>query len=166
MRRFAFCFLSLFFISIAGGTRAQAAATEDPALANLQKMVNNLGYTTALSSTGRSFHFKWQGDNYSFVVNIQFDPQKKMAYAYVNIDDYDQKELAKFNYVKLLEANNVADFYFSMMPDPGGKSDELLGNAIIPLDGLTPEDLRLRLTTLIYYLDTSGNLWDKELWAK
>ena len=166
MRRLVFCLLSSFFISMSAGAWAADAVKEDPTLANLQKMVYNLGYTTTLSPTGRSFRFKWQANNYSFIVNLQVDPKKTIAYAYVNIDDYDQQELTKLNLVKLLEANNAADFYFSLMPDLDGKTEDLLGNAIIPLNGITPEDLRLKLSVLIYYLDTSGDLWDKELWKK
>lgn len=83
---------------------------------------------------------------------------------YTDIDTYKKEELPKLNLLALLEANNNGNFYFSTNNNTDGTGEELYANAIIPLNGLTPEILRATLDTFGYGLNNSSQIWDKSAW--
>ena len=56
-----------FSLALGGMAAADTPAAEDPALAKLQQMVGNLGYSTTLASDNEFFGIKWQ-DDYDFTI--------------------------------------------------------------------------------------------------
>jgi hypothetical protein len=164
MKRYVFCSLFAATLAVGGNAYAATPAPESPALVKLQQMVDNLGYDTTLSPDGTEFKFPWQGNNYSYTIHFSLLPNQTLAYAYVDLLTYNQTQLTKLNYVKLLELNDTGDFYFSMEKGQDGKSEELYANSFAPVNGLTPEGLRVLLQRISDQIDNSGNVWDSSLW--
>ncbi len=65
-------------------------------------------------------------------------------------------------FTKLLEADDVGNFYFSMEHQTAG--EKLYANAIISLAGLKPADLRGTLSGMVGKADASDALWNTSLW--
>ena len=164
-RRYLGASLALALVlSIAPAARADSTPqTESEGLSKLQAMVNNLGYTTELSSDKQSFAIQWNGD-YDYRVHFDISKDSTLAYAYVNIATYTPADMAKLNLSKLLEVNDIGDFYFSMESGTAGES--LYANVVIPLSGLTPQILRSRLDNINDELNSSAQVWDTSLWKK
>lgn len=151
---------------LSGGLAAwadNAGPTEAPALSKLQSMVDNLGYTTELANDKQAFAIQWHGD-YDYRLHFDLSKDGTLAYAYVNVNTYKPADLAKLNVAKLLEASDVGDFYFSMENSADGES--LYANAIIPLQGLTPQSLRDTLESINDKLNSSSQIWDTSQWKK
>jgi hypothetical protein len=160
--------LVLFLFGMAPSGVAPALAdnagqAEPPALSKLQAMVDNLGYPTELADDKQSFAIQRHG-NYDYRMHFYLSQDGTLAYAYVNIDSYKPDQLTKLNTLKLLEASNVGDFYFSMENKTDGEL--LYANSIIPLAGLTPQSLRSLLDGLDDKLNRSAEVWDTSLWKK
>ncbi|MBU6448232.1 MAG: hypothetical protein KGQ26_01275 [Rhodospirillales bacterium] len=152
-------------LAIASGGVAAAGtpAQEDPALAKLQQMVGNLGYSTTTASDNQSFGFQWQ-TNYNYTINFEISKDATLAYAYVRLGTLGPDKLAKLDYAKLLEDDDTGDFYFSMEKQQDGASEVLYGNMVVPMSGLTPERLRGQLQAMGNKLDQSAATWDYSLW--
>lgn len=152
-------------LAIASGSLAAAGTPtpEDPALAKLQKMVGNLGYSTALTSDNQSFGFQWQ-TTYNYTISFEISKDDTLAYGYVRLGTLGPDKLAKLDYAKLLEDSDTGDFYFSMEKQADGKSEALYGNMVVPMSGLTPETLRGQLQSMADKLDHSAAAWDSSLW--
>jgi hypothetical protein len=162
--RYILCFLYALTSAMGGAAFAASPAAESPGLTNLQQMVNNLGYNTTLSPDGKDIKFQWQSSNYTYMVHLSLTQDQTLAYAYVDLLTYSPTQLAKLDYAKLLEASDTGDFYFSMEKGQDGKSEELYVNSVVPIDGLTPEALRLLLQGMADKIDDSGKAWDPTLW--
>jgi hypothetical protein len=151
---------------LSGGFAAHADSapqTEPEGLSKLQSLVNNLGYTTELASDKQAFAIQWHGD-YDYRLHFDLSKDGTLVYAYVNINTYKPADLAKLNLTKLLETNDVGDFYFSMETSTDGEA--LYANAIIPVSGLTPQSLRSTLDSINDKLSSSSQVWDTSLWKK
>ena len=152
-----------FTMALTPAARADSPQSEPAALSKLQQMVDNLGYTTQLASDKQSFVIQWNGD-YDYRVHFDLSQDGSLGYAYVDIDTYKSDDLAKLNLVKLLEASDVGDFYFSM--ENGADGETLYANAIIPLNSLTPQNLRGTLQGMNDKLSASAQTWDTSQWKK
>jgi hypothetical protein len=152
-----------FSLALGGMAAADTPAAEDPALAKLQQMVGNLGYSTTLASDNQSFGIQWQS-TYNYTLNFEISKDGTLAYAYAKLGTFGPDQLAKLDFAKLLEASDVGDFYFSMEKRPDGKSESLYGNTLITLGGLTPAGLRGLLQSMATKLDNSASVWDTSLW--
>jgi hypothetical protein len=140
--------------------RADAPQPEPAALSQLQTVVTNLGYTTTLSKDNQSFSIPWTG-NYDYKVHFDLAPDGSIGYAYIDIEDLTPDQLAKLNFVKLLEASDVGNFYFSMESISNGET--LYANAIIPLNP-SPQLLRTTLQGIDDKLNESSQIWDTSRW--
>ena len=165
LRRYLGASLALaLLLSVAPAARADSTPqTESEGLSKLQAMVNNLGYTTDLASDKQSFAIQCNGD-YNYRVHFDLSKDGTLAYAYVNIATYKPADMAKLDLSKLLEVNDIGDFYFSMESGTAGES--LYANAVIPLSGLTPQMLRTTLDGLNDKLNSSSKVWDTSRWKK
>jgi hypothetical protein len=150
--------LAWFCANAAG---AEAAQPPPAALTKLEAMVANLGYTVSESPDKQSFGITWSGQ-YDYGVHFNVSKDQSLAYIYVQIVTLTPAQLAKLQYTKLLEANDGGDFYFSMESDENG-AERLYANGMIPLAGLTLQDLRITLEGWISDLDGSAPLWSSYL---
>ncbi len=137
------------------------ADSEPAALAKLQTMVANLGYTTTLASDNQSFSIDWTG-NYNYKITFDIAQDGSMAYAYVPVITYTAAQMAKLQYVKLMEENDIGDFYFSMEDKSDGEA--LYANIMLPVTGLTPATLRTRVQGISDKLNDTANTWDTTTW--
>ena len=133
----------VFFLALSAASKAADTPPAKPAaLASLETMVGNLGYTTTDTADKRSFSITWTG-RYNYIIHFDLSKDGTLAYAYVHLTTFTPAQLAKLKFVKLLRANDVSDFYFSMESFDSGEI--LYVNAIIPMAGLTPQNLRSTL---------------------
>ncbi|WP_298215512.1 type III secretion system chaperone [Acidocella sp.] len=163
MKRRFFGLALALLLTWGGVAAADSPAAESPALAKLQQMVENLGYSVTPSSDNQSFSIQWQA-HYNYTLNFEVSKDSTLAYAYVKLGTLDEAHLAKLNYAGLLEASDTGDYYFSMEKRADGKSESLFANTILPLSNLTPEQLRGLLQAMANKLDGSAALWDSSLW--
>ena len=148
---------------LGGAALADTPAPEDPALSKLQQMVENLGYATKLSSDNQTFSTQWQAVyDYTMIFNIS--KGVTLGYVYVKMGSFNPDQLAKLDYAKLLEADDVGDFYFSMERQADGKSEKLYANVVLGLGGLSPADLRSLLQAMANRLDKTSAVWDPSTW--
>ncbi len=152
----------VLLLGLAATAYADTPQAMPPALVSLETMVSNLGYTVTESTDKQSFSIPWSSDNYNYKIHFDLSEDRTLAYAYVDIDTYTQAQLTKMKFVKILEASDSGDFYFSMESNSSGAT--LYANAIIPMKGLTPQDLRSTLEGWAGKLDASRGLWDTSLW--
>jgi hypothetical protein len=142
---------------------ADAPKPEPAALTQLQNEVSNLGYTTTLADDKQSFSIPWSGSgNYSFKIHFDLSGDASLGYLYIDIEDLTPAQLAKLNYIKLLEKNDVGNFYFSMENISTGET--LYANAVIPVTGFTPQTLRTTLQGVSDKLNDTAQYWDTSLW--
>lgn len=151
----------VFFLAFAFAAKADNPPAKPPALASLETMVGNLGYATTDSADKQAFSIVW-GGKYDYKVHFDLSHDGTLGYAYIDLTTFKPEQVDKLQFVKLLEASDVGDFYFSMEKNTDGET--LYANAIIPLDGLTPESLRTTLGGWINKVDASDALWNPNLW--
>jgi hypothetical protein len=151
----------LLCLCFAATARADDKTSKPPALAALEKMVGNLGYATTDSSDNQAFSFSWAG-KYNYTIHIDLSRDGTLAYTYVDLVTLTPEQIAKLQFVHLLEANDIGDFYFSM--EKNGTGETLYANGIIPVQGLTPQSLRTTLSEYSDKIDGADNLWNTDLW--
>jgi hypothetical protein len=149
------------FLALGATARADTPAAEPAPLAALQAMVGNLGYATTTADDKQAFSITWSG-NYDYEMHFYLSKDGTLGYAYVQLTTLTPGQLAKMQYIKMLEADDVGDFFFSMEKSDTG--EHLYANAIIPLSGMTPPYLRSILEGWVSKMDASDNLWDPHLW--
>ena len=159
--------LSLVTMLVAAGPRpalADGTAKPEPAgLVQLQTAVTNLGYTATLANDKQSFSIAWNGGDYNFKIHFNLARDGSLCYAYIDLGDFTAGQLAKLNATKLLEENDIGNFYFSMEKGSNG-AETLYGNAIIPLSGITQPQLRGILQGVSDKLNDTSQTWDTSLW--
>jgi hypothetical protein len=157
------CLAAAVLLVGARPVRADAPKPEPAALTQLQSEVDNLGYATTLADDKQSFSIAWSGSgNYSFKIHFDLAGDASLGYAYIDIEDLTPAQLAKLNYIKLLEENDVGNFYFSMENITTGET--LYANAIIPVTGFSPQSLRHTLQAISDKLNDTAQYWDTSLW--
>lgn len=156
---FTLAFLS--FLTFAAAAQADTPQAKPTALASLETMVTNLGYATTDSTDNQSFSIMWSG-KYNYKIHFDLSQDGTLGYAYVDLDTFTPAQIAKMQFVKMLEADDVGDFYFSMEKTSSGET--LYANAIVPLDGLTPQSLRTTLGDWTNKIDANDADWNSDLW--
>lgn|ERR1700722_18399679 len=151
----------VLFLAFAVAAKADNPPAKPAALASLESMVGNLGYKTTDAADNQAFSITWDG-KYNYIVHFDLSHDGTLGYAYIDLTTFKPEQVAKLQFVKLLEASDVSDFYFSMENNTDGET--LYANAILPLDGLTPESLRSTLDSWINKVDSSDALWNPDLW--
>jgi hypothetical protein len=161
-QRFApICLAAVALVTGARPLWADAPKPEPAVLSQLQDEVTNLGYTTTLADDKQSFSIAWTG-SYSYKIHFDLAGDASLAYAYVDIEDLTPAQLAKLNFIKLLEENDIGNFYFSMESNSTGET--LYANAVIPVTGFTPQMLRTTVQGISDKLNDTAPLWDTSLW--
>jgi hypothetical protein len=153
--------MALALAATTNAAKADTPVTTPPALASLETMIQNLGYTTKDSSTKQSFSIVWPG-KYNYTMHFSLSQDGTIGYTYVDLATFTPPQTAKIQFVNMLEADDVGDFYFSMEHNSDGET--AYANAMIPLDGLTPSSLRDTLTGFSNKIDQSEDLWNTDLW--
>ena len=141
--------------------RADSPATEPAPLALLQTDATNLGYSPVLANDKQSFSIAWTGD-YNYKLHFQLSRDASIAYVYVNIGDFTPEQLGKLDFIKLLQENDLGNFFFSM--EKSGTGQTLYANAIIPISGLTQQQLRTILQGVSDKLSDTAAVWDTSQW--
>jgi hypothetical protein len=149
------------FLALGSVAKADSPAAEPQALASLATMVQNLGYTTTLSADKQAFAITWTGQ-YNYIIHFDLSNDGTLVYLYTDLETYTPAQLASLQYVKLLEASNTSDFFFSTENFPSG--EDIYANAILPAAGLTPQYLRSTLSDWAGKIDASDALWDPTMW--
>ena len=150
-----------FVLALASAAKADTPPTAPPKLAALETMIQNLGYTTKESQSKQSFSTVWSG-KYNYTMHFSLSQDGTLGYTYVDLATFTPDQQAKMKFVNMLEADDVGDFYFSMEHNNDGET--AYANAIIPIDGLTPQSLRATLSGFSDKIDQSDNLWNSDLW--
>jgi hypothetical protein len=148
-------------VLVAGMAWADTPAKKAPALASLETMVGNLGYTPTDSADQKNFSIVWTG-KYDYKFHFTLSQDGTLSYAYVDLTTLQPDQLAKLPFTNLFETNDTGDFFYSMESHNG--KETLYGNVIIPLDGLTPQSLRTILGSAVAKLDADDKYWDTDLW--
>jgi hypothetical protein len=141
--------------------KADTPPTAPPKLAALETMIQNLGYTTKESQSKQSFSIVWPG-KYNYTMHFSLSQDNTLGYTYVDLATFTPDQQAKMKFVNMLEADDTGDFYFSMEHNSDGET--AYANAILPIDGLTPQSLRATLSGFSDKIDQSDNLWNSDLW--
>ena len=153
--------LTLAFVLAFAFARADTPAAVPAGLASLETMTQNLGYTTKESQTKQSFSIVWPG-KYNYTMHFSLSQDGTLGYTYVDLATFTPPQTAKMQFINMLEADDAGDFYFSMEHNSDGET--AYANAMIPIDGLTPQSLRATLSGFSDKIDQSDNLWKAGLW--
>jgi hypothetical protein len=141
---------------------ADSPAAPGAELSKLQQIVTNLGYTTSWSADKQHFYFDYPSSNYTYRIDMAISTNGDLIYAYNYIDTFDDKQVAKIPYVKMLEFQNSGNVFFSL--DNTGKGEDLYANEIFGTAGVTPVIVRTQLQGLVNALDSTDTLWNTKLW--
>jgi hypothetical protein len=150
---------ALLLTLCAGGARADT--TMDPALAKIEAMVQNLGYTVSEGSDKTYFEITLQG-KFTYTVDFQVSGDDGTLSVYVGPTRLTKAQMAQVPLLKMLEYNDIGDTFFSLHDYSDHETIYL--NMILGVNGLTPVLLRQRLQIFSDHLDDTQALWDPTQW--
>jgi len=162
LRTFKRPVIPLLALALLGAPASAVPPAESPVLASFENMVANMGYTPEESSDKTNFSVLLDGADYSYNAVFSVSSDGGMVVIYAQVATYSGEQLTRLNCVKLLEASDPDDFYFSM--EKTGTNETLYANGTLPLKGLTPQILRPYLEGWVGDIDASQSVWDTTLW--
>jgi hypothetical protein len=131
-------------------------------LGQVEALLTGLGYPVTEAADGQSFSINWTG-KYDYVLQFSLSGDGALCYAYVLLATYTPGQMARLPMLRLLEQDDNGDFFYSAEP-AGDGGEQLYGNAVIPLTGLTAGLLHGLLASMTAKMDAGDAAWNALLW--
>jgi hypothetical protein len=127
----------------------------------LAATITTMGYTVKYSPSGQHFYIQGNDKN-SDTIDFALSTNKSYVWVYSNLATYTAAQMEHLPMLKLLQANDSNEEFFSMSSD-GGTNDLYLQIGF-PAVAVSPPVLRTIIDNLTSTANNNAALWDATLW--